>query len=207
MSHLSRRAMLVGSGAALIAGCRDGAAAQAPAGSVSPRARALIDAARRQIGVTLSYDPAYTALAFPGGDVNRAKGVCTDVVIRAYRDAFGIDLQAEVHRDMAAHFGLYPKRWGLRRPDRNIDHRRVPNLETFWARQNARLPIPSRPDDWKPGDVFTLLIDNRLPHTGIVSDRIAANGNPLVIHNIGSGTREEDRLFDFRLTGRFRWRV
>lgn len=199
---LTRRTALLG-GLALAA-CGQAEAQVRPA---SARAKALIAAARRQVGVTLSYDPAYTALAYPGGDVDRAKGVCTDVVIRAYRDAFGIDLQRDVHQDMAAHFALYPKRWSLRRPDRNIDHRRVPNLETFWTRQTARLPLPASAAGWRPGDVFTLLIDNRLPHTGIVSDRLAANGNPLVIHNIGSGTREEDRLFDFRLTGRFRWRV
>lgn len=207
MTALDRRALLAGGGAMLIAGCREQAAAQAPAATISPGARALIAAARRQIGVTRSYDPAYTALSYPGGDVDRAKGVCTDVVIRAYRDAFGIDLQREVHQDMAANFASYPKRWGLNRPDPNIDHRRVPNLEVYWTRQRARLPIPARAGEWKPGDVFTMLIDDRLPHTGIVSDLIAANGNPLVIHNIGSGTREEDRLFDFKLTGRFRWRV
>lgn len=199
---LSRRTALLG-GLALAA-CGQAGAQARPA---SARAKALIAAARRQVGVTLAYDPAYTALAYPGGDVPRAKGVCTDVLIRAYRDAFGIDLQAEVHRDMAAHFAAYPRRWSLKRPDRNIDHRRVPNLETFWTRSTARLPIPARPGDWQPGDIFTLLIDSRLPHTGIVSDRLAANGNPLVIHNIGAGTREEDRLFDFRLTGRFRWRL
>ena len=207
MTALSRRALLIGGGAMLAAGCREQAAALAPTSSVTPRARALIEAARRQIGVTLAYDPAYTALSYPGGDVPRSKGVCTDVVVRAYRYAFAIDLQREVHQDMAAHFAAYPKIWGLARPDRNIDHRRVPNLAMYWTRQRARLPIPVRAADWKPGDVFTMLIDNRLPHTGIVSDRIAANGNPLVIHNIGSGTREEDRLFDFKLTGRFRWRV
>ncbi|MEQ1499657.1 MAG: DUF1287 domain-containing protein [Novosphingobium sp.] len=204
---LGRRAALVGGVAALVVGCREQAAAQAPAGLVSPRARQLIAAARKQIGITLAYDPAYTALAYPGGDVPRSRGVCTDVVVRAYRDAFAIDLQRELHQDMAANFRLYPKRWGLARPDRNIDHRRVPNLETFWTRARARLPIPTEPEGWKPGDLFTMLIDDRLPHTGIISDRIAANGNPLVIHNIGGGTREEDRLFDYRLTGRFRWRV
>jgi uncharacterized protein len=171
------------------------------------RAKALIAAARRQVGVTLAYDPAYTALAYPGGDVPRARGVCTDVVIRAYRDAFGIDLQREVHLDMARAFAAYPKRWGLARPDRNIDHRRVPNLETYWTRSLARLPIPSRAEEWQPGDLFTTLIDGRLPHTGIVSDRLAASGNPLVLHNIGGGAREEDMLLAWRPTGRFRWRL
>ena len=199
---LSRRSALLG-GLALAA-CGPAEAQVRPA---SARAKVLIAAARRQVGVTLAYDPAYTALDYPGGDVPRRKGVCTDVLIRAYRDAFGLDLQVEVHRDMAANFRAYPKRWSLKRPDRNIDHRRVPNLETFWTRQTARLPIPARAEDWQPGDLFTTLIDGRLPHTGIVSDRLAGNGNPLVIHNIGSGAREEDMLLAWRPTGRFRWRL
>ena len=201
---LSRRQALAGGLGLALAGCGQAAAQVRTA---SPRALSLIAAARRQIGVTLAYDPAYTRIAYPLGDVSRAKGVCTDVLIRAYRDALGIDLQREVHQDMAAHFAAYPRRWGLRRADPNIDHRRVPNLETFWTRARGRLPIPGDPQSWQPGDLFTLLIDGRLPHTGIVSDRIAANGNPLVIHNIGAGTREEDALFDYRLTGRFRWRL
>ena len=199
---LSRRSALLG-GLALAA-CGPAEAQVRPA---TARAKALIAAARRQVGVTLAYDPAYTALDYPGGDVPRGKGVCTDVLIRAYRDAFGLDLQVEVHRDMAAAFRAYPKRWSLKRPDRNIDHRRVPNLETFWTRQSARLPIPARAEDWQPGDLFTTLIEGRLPHTGIVSDRLAGNGNPLVIHNIGSGAREEDMLLAWRPTGRFRWRL
>ncbi|HEX4847511.1 MAG TPA: DUF1287 domain-containing protein [Novosphingobium sp.] len=204
MTLLTRRAVLAGGAGLALAGCGAATAQSRPA---APRALHLIQAARGQVGVTLRYDPAYTRIGYPGGDVPRAKGVCTDVVIRAYRDALAIDLQSEVHGDMAANFARYPRRWGLRRPDRNIDHRRVPNLETFWTRQAARLPIPARPGDWRPGDLFTALIDGRLPHTGIVSDRIAANGNPLVIHNIGAGTREEDMLFAHRLTGRFRWRL
>ncbi|MFM5949268.1 MAG: DUF1287 domain-containing protein [Novosphingobium sp.] len=201
---LPRRAVLAGGAALVIAGCGQASAELRPA---SPRARVLIAAARRQVGVTLAYDPAYTRLTYPGGDVPRAKGVCTDVVIRAYRDAFGIDLQREVHLDMAGSFARYPRRWGLNGPDRNIDHRRVPNLETFWTRQSARLSMPPRAGEWQPGDLFTALIGGRLPHTGIVSDRVAANGNPLVIHNIGGGTREEDMLFAHRLAGRFRWRL
>ncbi|HQV03073.1 MULTISPECIES: DUF1287 domain-containing protein [unclassified Novosphingobium] len=204
MTALSRRAVLAGAAALGLGACGKAAAEARPA---SARARALIVAARRQLGVTLAYDPVYTRLVYPGGDVDRAKGVCTDVVIRAYRDAFGIDLQRTVHEDMKRAFAAYPKRWGLRRPDSNIDHRRVPNLEMFWSRQSARLPVLRQPSDWQPGDLFTALIDGRLPHTGIVSDRIAANGNPLVIHNIGGGAREEDMLFAHRLTGRFRWRI
>lgn len=203
----NRREALFGAAALWLAGCSDQAAAQPRRRPATPRALGLIEQARAQIGVTLVYDPEYTRLGYPGGDVPRFKGVCTDVVVRAYRDALGVDLQRDVHHDMAGHFAAYPRRWGLSRPDRNIDHRRVPNLATFWTRQAARLPIPKRAGAWLPGDLFTMLIDGRLPHTGIVSDRLAANGNPLVIHNIGSGAREEDALFAYQLTGRFRWRV
>jgi uncharacterized protein YijF (DUF1287 family) len=170
------------------------------------RAHALIAAARRQIGVTLAYDPAYTRLAFPGGDVPRAKGVCTDVVIRAYRDALALDLQALVHADMRAAFAAYPRRWGLKRADSNIDHRRVPNLQTFLARKRAQLPIPSELSGWQAGDIMTCLVGGTLPHIAIVSDRrTMIAGRPLIIHNIGQGTREEDALGEHRITGRYRW--
>ena len=170
-------------------------------------AQLLVRAARRQVGVTLTYDPAYTVLRFPNGDVDRAKGVCTDVVIRAFRDALGADLQALVNADMRANFGAYPKNWGLGRPDRNIDHRRVPNLATYWRRHGAALPVTDDPADWRPGDIFTQMVGGRLPHTGIVSDRKDTTGVPLVLHNIGGGTREEDALFKHKLTGHFRWKV
>lgn len=170
-------------------------------------AQLLVRAARRQVGVTLTYDPAYTVLSFPNGDVDRAKGVCTDVVIRAFRDALGQDLQALVNTDMRANFGAYPKNWGLGRPDRNIDHRRVPNLATYWRRHGAALPVTDDPADWRPGDIFTQMVGGRLPHTGIVSDRKDTTGVPLVLHNIGGGTREEDALFKHKLTGHFRWKV
>jgi uncharacterized protein len=167
----------------------------------------LINAARKQIGVTITYDPAYSRLAFPGGDVPRNKGVCTDVVIRAFRDAFGLDLQALVNADMKRAFSAYPKRWGLKSTDRNIDHRRVPNLETFLTRQGARLAIASDASRWRAGDIMTCLVSGNLPHIGIVSDRKTLTGRPLVIHNIGRGTQEEDILFAFKLTGHFRWGV
>jgi uncharacterized protein len=177
-------------------------------GQASQKAALLIASARKQVGVTLSYDPAYSRLAFPNGDVPRSKGVCTDVLIRAYRDAFGIDLQVLVNADMRGAFSAYPKRWGLRRPDSNIDHRRVPNIETFLTRKNAALPITGNTIDWKPGDVFTSLVGETLPHIGIVSDRRSRlTGRPLVIHNIGQGAREEDVLFAHRLTGRYRWQL
>lgn len=194
-ASLSRR-QLIG-GVALLVSASAVPAAPAPART----AKALIAAARRQIGVTTAYDPAYTRLAFPGGDVPRSKGVCTDVVIRAYRDAFGLDLQALVHADMRANFAAYPRLWGLRTTDRSIDHRRVPNLAAFLARHHARLPIPDSPAGWRPGDIFTARIGGRLPHIGIVS-----TGRPgTILHNIGAGTREEVALFDHSLTGRYRW--
>jgi len=188
----SRRAMLLGLGAGLAW----------PTLAAGPRrsAATLIEAARRQIGVTRAYDPAYTTLAFPNGDVPRARGVCTDVLVRAYRDAFALDLQALVNADMRRSYAAYPHRWGLRAPDRSIDHRRVPNLATFFTRNRARLPIPDDRDAWRPGDIFTSLVGGRLPHTGIVSHRPG-----WVIHNIGAGAREEPALFDHPLTGRFRW--
>jgi uncharacterized protein len=186
-------------------GCRAAPVAQNNTQSAS-RATKLITAARKQIGVTLTYDPAYTSLPFPNGDVPRSKGVCTDVVIRAYRDAFGVDLQALVHADMKANFAAYPKIWGLSRPDSHIDHRRVPNLQTFLRRKGAALSVTNNADDWLPGDIVTCLVGGKLPHIGIVSDKIAET-RPLVIHNIGAGTREEDQLFAHKLTGHFRWQV
>ena len=180
-----------------------------PARAIRPRSPVtqLITAARSQVGVTLTYDPAYSRLAFPNGDVPRIKGVCTDVIIRAYRDAFGLDLQALLNEDMKRAFGAYPKRWGLRTTDRNIDHRRVPNLQTFLTRQQAKLPIPAEPSGWRAGDIVTSLVGGTLPHIGIVSDRLARSGRPLVIHNIGAGTREEDALFNHKITGRYRWKL
>lgn len=168
----------------------------------------LADAARRQIGVTVSYDPSYVALPYPGGDVPQETGVCTDVVIRALRQ-FGLDLQKEVHEDMKRHFSAYPARrnWGQKRPDRNIDHRRVPNLRTWFQRRGWALPITQNPADYHPGDIVTCLIDDTLPHIMVVSDRKSPGGTPLCIHNIGLGTEEEDCLFSFTITGHFRARL
>jgi uncharacterized protein len=199
---IDRRTMLAGGTAFAAAGC----SSKAPAQSTG-RAGKLIAAARAQVGVTLSYDPAYTSLSFPNGDVPRSKGVCTDVVIRAYRDAFGLDLQSLVNADMKRAFGAYPKRWGLKTTDRNIDHRRVPNLQTFLSRARAQLPVPASASGWQPGDIITTLVGGTLPHIGIVSDRTSMTGNPLVIHNIGGGAREENVLLDHRITGRYRWMV
>ena len=166
----------------------------------------LAVSARKQIGVTLGYDPAYIALAYPGGDVPEDSGVCTDVVIRALRDSWDRDLQKLVHEDMRANFAAYPKIWGLARPDKNIDHRRVPNLRAYFKRRGYQIALksPSAAADFKPGDLVTCTVPPNLPHIMIVSDRKSAAGVPLVIHNIGGGAREEDRLFSFPLTGHYR---
>ncbi len=167
----------------------------------------LTAAARDQVGVTITYDPAYVALEFPGGDLPRDRGVCTDVVIRALRDAWGIDLQLAVNRDMTAAFADYPANWGLAIPDRNIDHRRVPNLATLFSRIGAALPLTDEPAPYLPGDIVTWTLPGNLPHIGIVSDRQADNGTPLVLHNIGAGAQEEDILFAYPMTGHFRLSV
>jgi uncharacterized protein YijF (DUF1287 family) len=174
--------------------------------TAEPWAQALIRAAESQIGVTVRYDGGYWRMGFPGGDVERASGVCTDVVIRAYRDAFGYDLQAAVNRDMQRAFSAYPKAWGLTRPDSNIDHRRVLNLERFFLRLRADLPKPADPADYRPGDLVTQRVGNSLPHIAIVADRLSADSKrPLVVHNIGAGTRVEDTLSVFPVVYRFRF--
>lgn len=164
----------------------------------------IVDAARKQIGVTVGYDPAYVSLVYPGGDIPRKSGVCTDVVIRALRDALEADLQKLVHEDMKANFSKYPKIWGLKRSDKNIDHRRVPNLMAFFKRKHTTVPLAEKL--FLPGDIVTCTVPPHLPHVMIVSDKKNAKGVPLVIHNIGGGAREEDRLGDFPLTGHFRWK-
>ena len=166
-------------------------------------AEKLVRDARQQIAVTLSYDPAYRQLSYPGGDVPMATGVCTDVVIRALRQQ-GLDLQEAVHRDMRGSFSVYPKNWGLSRPDSNIDHRRVPNLMTWFTRQGWSLPLSQAASAYRPGDIVTWDLGRGLTHIGIVSDHRAATGVPLILHNIGRGTQEEDILFSYRMTGHYR---
>ena len=167
-------------------------------------ANSIVGAARSQIGVTVSYDPAYVALSYPGGDLPREKGVCSDVVIRALREGKKMDLQKLVHEDMKANFAKYPKIWGLRRTDRNIDHRRVPNLRTYFKRKGCAVPVTKKPGDYQPGDLVTCTVPPNLPHIMIVSDRRSSRGVPLVIHNIGRGAREENVLFTYPLTGHYR---
>jgi uncharacterized protein YijF (DUF1287 family) len=169
----------------------------------TPR-EAFVAAARSQVGITVRYDPSYRVIGYPGGDVPIRSGVCTDVIIRAMRSAFAIDLQQRVHEDMQRHFACYPQIWGLRQPDRNIDHRRVPNLQTFFQRQGWALALSDNPGEYQPGDIVTCMIPPHLPHIMVVSDRNNGRGVPLVIHNIGAGVQEEDRLFEFKMTGHYR---
>jgi len=168
-------------------------------------ARIVIESARSRIGTGERYDPSYFSIPYPNGDVPANRGVCTDVVIRAWR-AIGLDLQALVHEDMTRHFDAYPKLWGLKRTDRNIDHRRVPNLQTFFRRNGAEIAERSQADDFLPGDLVTWMLPRNLPHIGIVSDRRSADGKrPLILHNIGAGSAEEDILFAYPITGHYRF--
>ncbi len=168
-------------------------------------AATLVDAAQARTLADVRYDGRYVRLDYPGGDVDPKTGVCTDVIIRSYRAAFTFDLQKAVHEDMKANFSAYPKNWGLKRPDRNIDHRRVPNLETYFKRQGAALPKSRNKDDYKPGDIVSWRLDGRLPHIGIVTDRKAPDGTPLIVHNIGAGPVEDNILFAYPMTGHFRF--
>ena len=160
--------------------------------------------AKKQIGVTVDYDPTYRQLDFPRGDVPQKTGVCTDVVIRAYR-LQNIDLQQLLNHDMKKNFSAYPKTWGLKAPDKNIDHRRVPNLEVYFERHGKTLSKTDK-DSFQAGDIVSWrLPEGDLPHMGIVSDDKAADGTPLIIHNIGQGTQEENILFDYPIAGHFRY--
>lgn len=163
----------------------------------------FVTEARKQIGVTLTYDPAYRTLSYPGGDVPLESGVCTDVVIRALRPQ-GLDLQKAVHEDMQAAFSKYPQSWGLHRPDKNIDHRRVPNLMTYFKRQGWSQPLSNDPADYLPGDVVAWDLGGGITHIGIVADSKTNRDRPLILHNIGSGAQEEDILFSFKIIGHYR---
>ncbi len=165
----------------------------------------LADSAFTLTHQAVQYDPSYFSIDYPNGDVPANKGVCTDVVIRAYRK-LGIDLQKEVHEDMKKNFGAYPNHWGLTRPDKNIDHRRVPNLMTFFKRHGSALEITRDPEDYRPGDVVCWNLGGGITHIGIISHKKSPdNHRYLVIHNIGSGQVVEDILFKFRIIGHYRF--
>lgn len=152
------------------------------------------------------YDPAYFSIPYPNGDVPADRGVCTDVIIRAYR-ILGTDLQKEVHEDMAANFKLYPKNWGLQRPDKNIDHRRVPNLMTFFSRHGIVLKISRKPEDYKPGDIVCWNLGGGTTHIGVVVNKKSDdNKRHLIVHNIGGGQVLADCLFEFKIIGHYRYK-
>lgn len=173
----------------------------------SDRITKLIKAAKSRTRYSITYDGSYFSIPYPNGDVPKHLGVCTDVVIRSYRK-LGIDLQKLVHEDMSSHFDAYPSSriWGLSKPDPNIDHRRVPNLQTFFTRNGKSLPITQNPSDYKPGDLVTWMLPGNLPHIGIVIDEQSANGaRPIIVHNIGNGPKKEDILFNYKITGHYRY--
>ena len=167
----------------------------------------IVSAAIERTKHDITYDGSYFSIPYPNGDVPPHIGVCTDVIIRTYR-SLGTDLQMLVHQDMSNNFAMYPSKkiWGLDKPDSNIDHRRVPNLQVFLSRNGESLPITLAAKDYAPGDIITWSLPRNLPHIGIVSNAISkVNGNPLVIHNIGSGPNIEDMLFKYQITGHYRY--
>jgi uncharacterized protein YijF (DUF1287 family) len=168
--------------------------------------RRLVIAATERTTHTVRYDPAYVSIPYPGGDVPADTGVCADEVIRSYR-VLGVDLQKEVHEDMVRNFSAYPRKlkWGFGKPDSNIDHRRVPNLMVFFQRKGETLPITTRLEDYSPGDLVTYDLGGDVPHIGIVVDRKGASGRYMIEHNIGEGPRIEDVLFNWKITGHYRY--
>lgn len=170
-------------------------------------AKQLVNAAIARTRHLVIYNGAYLKISYPNGDVPANIGVCTDVVIRSYRK-LGIDLQKRVHEDIARNFHRYPSKriWGLTKPDKNIDHRRVPNLQVFFKRHGQSLRISKKPADYKPGDLVTWMLPGNLPHIGIVINRKSADGRrPLIVHNIGAGPQAEDMLFNYKITGHYRY--
>ncbi|MCJ8501572.1 DUF1287 domain-containing protein [Desulfatitalea alkaliphila] len=169
------------------------------------RTSLLIRAAVAQTKTRVTYDGSYRRIPYPGGDVPAHIGVCTDVIIRAYR-AVGVDLQERVHLDMKAAFDAYPPNWGLSRPDPNIDHRRVPNLQTYFRRRGAQLAVSDIAEDYQPGDMVTWRLPGNLPHIGLVTDQPSPDGRRrLIVHNIGRGPELEDVLFAYPITGHYRY--
>jgi uncharacterized protein len=166
----------------------------------------LSDAALSLTKQTVVYDPGYFVIDYPNGDIPVSKGVCSDVIIRAYRQ-LGIDLQKEVHEDMKLNYSLYPKIWGLSKPDRNIDHRRVPNLMMFFSRKGQIKPITQHAKDYLSGDIVCWDLGGGITHIGIVVNIKSKNGvRNLIVHNIGGGQVLADCLFDFRIIGHYRYK-
>ena len=174
-------------------------------GEPSDFSKKLVKAAIERTKHNVRYDGGYRKISYPNGDVPDNVGVCTDLVIRSYRRV-GIDLQKDIHEDMKENFDSYPKLWGLSKPDSNIDHRRVPNLQTLFKRKGVRLPVTNSPNDYVAGDIVSWMLPGNLPHIGIVIDSHAEGGSkPLIVHNIGSGPVVEDILFEFDITGHYRY--
>jgi len=171
----------------------------------SPVIDGLIAGARERTTHHEIYDGSYRVIDYPMGDIPDGRGVCTDLIVRAYRSVH-IDLQALVHEDMSRHFSEYPQNWGLQHADSNIDHRRVPNLQTFFRRAGAELPVTRNAEDYRPGDLVTWMLPGNLPHIGVVSDeRVDGTTRPKVLHNIGAGPVEDDILFTYAITGHYRY--
>ena len=167
----------------------------------------LSDAAIAIIDPNIIYDPSYFSIKYPNGDIPKNKGVCTDVIIRAYRE-LGIDLQKEVHEDMKSSFSEYLnlKKWGLAKTDSNIDHRRVPNLEIFFKRKGTKLPVSKNATDYKTGEIVTWMINGKFPHIGIITDKKSPDGKRnLIVHNVGYGQVLEDCLFNYTIVGHFKY--
>lgn len=172
--------------------------------NASPQLKEMLEGAIAQAGVTTGYDPSYVALDYPGGDVPETTGVCSDVVVRAFRKA-GIDLQKEIHEDMKAARSEYSNRWGVSVTDRNIDHRRVLNLMTYFKRQGKSLPISNSATDYQPGDIVAWELTSGIDHIGIVTNMLSnSEDRYLIIHNIGAGARVEDVLFSWTIKGHYR---
>ncbi len=168
-------------------------------------AEKLSNAAISIIDPEVEYTPNYVGIKYPNGDVPAKTGVCTDVVIRAYRK-LNIDLQKEVHEDMKSNFSVYPKTWGLKSTDKNIDHRRVPNLEVFFERKGQKLAVSQNPNDYKTGEIVTWMINDKLPHIGIITHLKSDDGKrPMIVHNVGGGQVLEDCLFSYTIVGHFRY--
>ena len=170
-----------------------------------PQLKQMLAGAIAQAGVTTSYDPSYVALDYPGGDVPEQTGVCSDVVVRAFRKA-GIDLQKEIHEDMKAARSDYPTKWGATTVDSNIDHRRVLNLMAYFRRKGKSLPVSNNATDYQPGDIVAWDLTSGIDHIGIVTNMLSdSEDRYLIVHNIGLGTRVEDVLFDWPIKGHYRF--
>lgn len=208
---MAKRFLGVSQLALFVLACLPGPA-YAQSGTTALRARQefvnrLVAAAEKRTHLAVRYEPAYVRIPYPGGDVPADTGVCTDEVIRSYR-AVGIDLQKEVHEDMEKNFSAYPRkwRWHSTHTDTSIDHRRVPNLMVFFSRKGEALEITQRAEEYAPGDLVTWDLGGNVPHIGIVVDqRAAAGGRFMIVHNIGHGPKMEDVLFQWKITGHYRY--